>query len=264
MFETVVPETVTRRSRRLLYETLPLSLALHAVAVGAGLAAAVWTVAFPQHSPRVTRAYALTRVPDPPPPPQLPQPRLKPAPQQAGKPAPPPPPPPLLQQLAPTQIPDLIPQVAEADPPPPPPPAIAEPPSPEASPRGVQGEHGPREGELGGKVRGVPGGIFFAEDGRVHVDRSVKLPLRTIEQVFPTYPEAARKARLEGDVLIRYVIGTDGRVKDVDILQPAIDKMFDEAAVNSIRQWRFRPMMRDGKPVEVVHEVEFHFEFFLR
>jgi protein TonB len=263
MFESVVPETFTKRSRRLLYETLPLSLALHALAAGLALASALWTVGFPGQSPRVVRAYSLARLPDPPPPPPPPAPKSA-APRPAAKPAPPPPPPAL--QLAPTKIPDLIPQIAEVDPPP------AAPPPPEAQPAPSgpsqssdapkpQGEPG---GEIGGKLHGVKGGIFFADDGRLHVEKNVKLPMATVEQEYPAYPDAARKERLEGVVLLRYVIGADGRVKDVEIVSPSKHQMFDDAARDSVRRWRFRPFVKDGKRIEVVHEVEFNFEFVQR
>ncbi len=50
MFETVVPETFQTRSRKLAYETLPLSIALHAAAVAAAVVATVWNVGFPDAS----------------------------------------------------------------------------------------------------------------------------------------------------------------------------------------------------------------------
>src|SRR6185503_10780727 len=89
MFETVVPETFHSKSRRLAYETLPLSIAIHAAAIAAGIVATVWNVGFPDASPRISVAYSLTRIPDPPPPP----PPLPKAPvhQEPVKTAPPPP-----------------------------------------------------------------------------------------------------------------------------------------------------------------------------
>src|SRR5438105_10105743 len=94
MFESVVPEIVARPSRRILYETLPVSLVVHAAAiVGIGVSS-VWNVAFPAESPRMTVAYSLTRLPDPPPPPPPPPPPQKPAAPAGGAPPPPQPPPP--------------------------------------------------------------------------------------------------------------------------------------------------------------------------
>src|SRR5713226_4691212 len=88
MFESVAPETFTKRSRRLFYETLPLSITVHLLAIAGAFGATAWNVVFPQHSPRLTASYNLTAIPEPPPPP------------------PPPAPPKVQPQVAPPQIPD--------------------------------------------------------------------------------------------------------------------------------------------------------------
>lgn len=264
MFETVVPEAVVRPSRRVFYETLPVSLAAHAVAVVGILSASVWNVAFPSQSPRVIVAYSLTRIPDPPPPPP-PAPAARPAtpaqPQVLPKPAAPPPSTNLT--VAPTVIPDLIPQFAEAAPPPPPLPVIDAPQVLEQTPHGdPNGDaKGIPGGDILGKKFGVTGGIVFAEDGKVHVDRKVKLPLQILEQEFPSYPESARKERLEDRCVIRYTIGRNGRVIDVAIIERAEHPIFETTSLDVIRRWRFRPMKINGEPVEVVHEVEFFYQF---
>src|SRR5437899_11982651 len=102
MFETVAPNAFQTRSRRVFYETLPISIAVHVLAVGGTVAAMFWNVAFPAHYPRMIVAYNLTQVPDPPPPP--PPPKVEPP-----KPVLPlsqlaPPPPPPTQIVAPTVI----------------------------------------------------------------------------------------------------------------------------------------------------------------
>src|SRR5437763_15211349 len=121
MFESVVPEVVARRSRRIFYETLPVSLIVHAAAIAGVGISSVWNVAFPVQSPRMTLAYSLTRIPDPPPPPPPPPAKQPAAPvavksQVLPKPAPPPA---LGNVVAPTVIPYLIPEVVDAPPPPP-------------------------------------------------------------------------------------------------------------------------------------------------
>jgi len=237
MFESVIPEIVARPSRRVLYETLPVSLVVHAAAImGIGVSS-IWNVAFPMQSPRMTVAYNLSRLPDPPPPPAL------------------------GNIVAPTVIPDLIPQVAEALPAPPVP--VESPPVVELSPQAVSGgdAKGVAGGDLGVKKFGTVGGIVFAEDGRVHVDRHEKLPLKVIEQEFPVYPDAAKKDRLEDQCVIRYTIGTNGRVIDTAIVEHAQHEMFETASLDVIRRWRFRPLMVNGKAVEVVHEVAFYYQF---
>jgi protein TonB len=259
MFETVAPQTFQPRSRRLAYETLPLSIAIHALIIGGCLTAALWNVAFPDASPRVSVAYNLTRVPDPPPPPAPPKPVGKTAPVRTA-----PPPPALLklgQIVAPTIIPDRIPEVVEPppiEPPPQPPLTDTAPGDPLGHPEGVLG------GDIAGKVHGKVGGIVFPEDGRVHIDRDQKLPMESVEQEFPHYPAEAQKKHLEDQVVVRYVIGTNGRVRAVEIIDHAKEKMFDEAALDAIKRWRFRPMIKDGKAVEVVHELAVNFEIVLR
>src|SRR5438874_8756950 len=112
MFETVAPETLEARSKLILYESLPLSIALHAAGIAAALVLAVWNVAFPIQSPRLVRAYSIATIPDPPPPPPLPQTR-QPVPKHEEVPPPPP-----EKMVAPTVIPDSIPSLpAPAAPP---------------------------------------------------------------------------------------------------------------------------------------------------
>lgn len=176
-------------------------------------------------------------------------------------PKPTPPPAAITAIVAPTVIPDLI---LPADEAPPAPPAAVEAPlvveaAPHAAPAGdAKGIPG---GDLLGKEFGAPGGIVFAEDGKVHVDRYEKLPLKILEQEFPVYPEAAKKERLEDSCVIRYTIGLKGRVIDLAVIEHARHEMFETVSLDVIRRWRFRPMKVNGQPVEVVHEVEFFYQF---
>jgi protein TonB len=205
--------------------------------------------------------YSLTVVPDPPPPPPPPPPKPATPVQQ-----PPPahgvavvaqPPVPVEEIVAPTVIPDTIPivsnsiaQLATT--------AVAAP----GVAAGVPGgdKNGQAGGEIGGKLHGVTGGIQFPDDGRVHIERGKPLPLLALSQEYPAYPPEMKKKRIEDSVIVRYVIGTDGRMKDVQVIDPAKQPVFNEATVAAIRRWRFRPMMKDGKPTEVVHELLVNFE----
>ncbi len=251
MFESVLPETFQTRSRWVFYETLPISIAIHALAIATAVIVAVWNVVFPLQSPRVVRAYSLAVLPDPPPPPPLP---ASPAPKQPALPKPPPADPNKI--VAPTVIPDLIPQLPDPVPVPVPPAPVVE-----ATPDGTEGKG---DGEIGGNIHGVAGGIAFPDDGRVHVERNKQLPLAVVSQDYPLYPDEAKKKQLEDQVIVRYTIGTNGRVIDVQIIDHARDPMFDQATVDAIRRWRFRPMIKDGKPVEVVHELAVNFELIRR
>src|SRR5713101_7760781 len=105
MFETVIPETVAKRSHRVLYESLPVSIAVHAAAIVGVMVGMSWNVAFPTQSPRLLRPYSLVTIPDPPPPPPPPPAAPKAVPiQQAPAPV-------VTEIVAPTMIPDVIPVV---------------------------------------------------------------------------------------------------------------------------------------------------------
>jgi protein TonB len=266
MFETVVPESVAPRSRRVLYETLPVSIAVHVVGFGAALASMIWNIALPTQSPKMLVAYSLTQIPEPPPPPQ-PPPKVEPPKLRVALPklAPPPAAAP-TQIVAPTIIPDTIPEVVvppPAAPLPPPPAAVTPAPALADAAGAANGVVGGQAGGTGHAL-GANGGIRFGDDGRVYVDRSVKLPLKEIDHEFPHYPDAAKKKRLEGSCVVRYTVGKNGRITDIAILNHALDPMFDEETLNTIRAWRYRPMLVNGKPVEVVHEVEVNYQYVVR
>lgn len=251
MFESVAPETFQAKSRKVFYETLPLSLGLHALAIGTAVVIASWNVVFPAHSPRLISMYNLATIPDPPPPPPLP-PAAQPRPVETPKPAPP-----LEQIVAPTVIPDLIPQIPD-----PPPPTLQLAPAPGPPLPGVPegSDQGKAGGEIGGDVHGISGGVSFPDDGRVHISLNESLPLLPLSQDYPPYPEEAKKKQLEDQVIVRYTIGKNGRVTDVQILDHAKEPMFDKVTVEAIKLWRFRPMIKDGKPVEVVHDLAVNFQ----
>ena len=83
--------------------------------------------------------------------------------------------------------------------------------------------------------------------------------MTALSHTYPTYPEKARLQRWEDRLVVRYVIGTNGRVKEVIVLEPASRKVFDEAALAAIRHWRFRPLVEDGQAKEVVHELTVYY-----
>lgn len=255
MFETVAPEKFVARSRKAAYESLPVSIALHAVAIGAVILGAIWNVSFPGQSPRLSRSYSLVSIPQPPPPPPPPAPPKSVVQPQTEQHAPM-----TTEVLAPTIIPDVIPIVSNNLPPP-----TVEPVG--AVPTGVEGgieggvSGGVLGGTIGGEVGGIKGGTLggIVSDNRVHIERDKPLPLHPVSQVFPIYPEKARLRHWEDSLVVRYVIGTDGRIKDVQVISHAERPLFDETAVRAIRNWRFRPLIKDGQATEVVHELTVNF-----
>jgi protein TonB len=70
-----------------------------------------------------------------------------------------------------------------------------------------------------------------------------------VNRVVPAYPELARQIRLEGTVRLQAVIGRDGTVQSLEILSG--HPILARAAVAAVREWRYRPTLLRGEPVEV-------------
>lgn len=83
-------------------------------------------------------------------------------------------------------------------------------------------------------------------------------PPSLLREVTPDYTEQARRAGLEGEVLLELVVGPDGGVSDVRVLRP-LGAGLDEQAVAAVRQWRFAPARRLGTAVAVIVEVAVEF-----
>ena len=83
-------------------------------------------------------------------------------------------------------------------------------------------------------------------------------PLPT-EQVPPEYPAAAADAGLEGRVRVRVTVGTDGTVTDAEV-EESTDPVFDEAALEAAKRWRFEPATQGGEPVEATVTIPFTFK----
>ena len=79
-----------------------------------------------------------------------------------------------------------------------------------------------------------------------------------VTRVKPDYTRAAQMAGLEGDVVLEAVIDERGRVTDLQVLR-GLDPGLDQAAVDAVRRWRFKPSLRNGKPVKVFYILTVHF-----
>ena len=79
-----------------------------------------------------------------------------------------------------------------------------------------------------------------------------------IKKVSPTYPEDARKEGIEGTVILEATIDTEGNVAKVKVLKGGIDSL-NQAAVDAIKQWKYEPIILDGKPVPSTFTVTIKF-----
>ena len=78
-----------------------------------------------------------------------------------------------------------------------------------------------------------------------------------IFSVPPVYPPPAREARVEGAVLLQATIGTDGAVQGLRVITG--HPLLDDAAIDAVRQWRFRPQTLAGQPISVVTTITVNF-----
>lgn len=249
MFETVAPEV--SGSRR-AYESLPVSVAAHVIAVAAFIVVPQWRLVFPDQPPQLVRSYSLEQVPEPPPPPAAPRAATTAAASNAAPAASTAPP--VNLDLAPVIIPDAIPVVPVR--------AAALTLSsviPVAAPS-VADEGRAGAGDGGGTAEAAPpktdalmGGVMVGD--RVEFSRNSNLPLFVERKRYPQYPEDERNRHLEDDVTLRYVIGKDGVVKEIIVLEHPKWRRFEESAVAAIRTWKFRPFSVNGEVHEVVHEL---------
>jgi periplasmic protein TonB len=138
------------------------------------------------------------------------------------------------------------------------------PPEPEEVPAEPEGEPSEEIAEApaaappteSGKTGGVAGGIG---DGPLELREVARAPT-LIERVTPEYPRQARTDHIEGLVLLRAVIGRDGRVERDQIRVVRSVPVLDGAAVSALCGWRFTPAVdHQGQTVRVVVEIPFEF-----
>jgi protein TonB len=65
----------------------------------------------------------------------------------------------------------------------------------------------------------------------------------------PQFPESARAKNIEGWVDLQFVVGSDGSVGDVAVVGAQPVGIFEPAAMEAVRHWRYQPVMRDGQAV---------------
>lgn len=93
---------------------------------------------------------------------------------------------------------------------------------------------------------------------RVRVGGNV-IAANLISQVKPIYPESAREAGIEGMVHMQGIIGADGSFMTLRVVSSS-DVDLAKAALEAVKQWRYKPTLLDGEPIEVQTEIEVEFK----
>ena len=98
------------------------------------------------------------------------------------------------------------------------------------------------------------------QDDKIHSakeDKTITRP-KVLHKVEPTYTEAAREAKISGTVAMSVIVEKDGTASTMKIVK-SLDPGLDEAAMAAVKQWKFAPGTKDGKPVRVSATIEVNF-----
>jgi TonB family protein len=125
--------------------------------------------------------------------------------------------------------------------------------------RYVNQESALRAANLAGSAVPQPPDASLAGRGRwVRIEPPIVAPV-VATRVEPAYPDDYRRARVSGLVILEAAISETGTVEAVGVLK-SLAPGLDMAAVNAVRQWKFKPATRDGKPVPVLFNLTINFK----
>src|SRR5712691_5961013 len=108
-------------------------------------------------------------------------------------------------------------------------------------------------GQAGGVIGGIIGGVVGAPPPpkapqRIRQGGNVQAAL-IMNRVQPQYPPLARQARVSGTVKLHAIIAKDGTVQELQVISG--HPLLIQAALDAVRQWRYRPTLLNTEPVEV-------------
>ena len=119
---------------------------------------------------------------------------------------------------------------------------------------GIGPNFGPGPGGPGVKPNGGDGP---GESLPIHISVGMTRP-EIVHQVQPRYTEIARRSGVQGTVIVEAIIDEQGRVTNVRVLR-GLPMGLDQAAVDAIQQWRFKPATLASKPVKVYYTLTVNF-----
>jgi TonB family protein len=79
-----------------------------------------------------------------------------------------------------------------------------------------------------------------------------------LRKVDPEYAEPARKAKLEGSVTLKAIVDAEGNARDISVVS-GLGMGLDEKAIEAVRRWKFKPGLKDGKPVNTWASFQLNF-----
>lgn len=115
----------------------------------------------------------------------------------------------------------------------------------------------PDEPSLGDILRSAAPNLPKAAVQKLRVSSGVAQGL-LIREVKPEYPPLAQQARIQGIVILQALIGKDGAVQNLRVISG--HPMLIQAAIEAVKQWRYKPYYLNGEPVEVETYINVNFK----
>ena len=84
--------------------------------------------------------------------------------------------------------------------------------------------------------------------------------LKRLRAPAPDYPVSALTQRLAGSVTLEFTVNTSGEPRDIHVVEATPPGVFDQAAINAVKHWRYAPLLVDGAVVEVPVRTRMRFE----
>jgi TonB family protein len=94
-----------------------------------------------------------------------------------------------------------------------------------------------------------------------HVGDDAVKPPRVIHQVDPSYDEASRKAKLNGHVVLTFIVQPDGKPRDIRVVK-SLSPGLDQKSIEAVSKWKFTPATKDGKPIAIEIQAETTFRIY--
>ncbi len=70
-----------------------------------------------------------------------------------------------------------------------------------------------------------------------------------LTKAVPVYPPAAKKAKIQGTVVLSVIVGADGMVENIRVLSGPSE--LQQSSIDAVRQWTYKPYLLNGDPIEV-------------
>jgi TonB family protein len=99
----------------------------------------------------------------------------------------------------------------------------------------------------------LPAGVF-----RIGGD---VLPPKPIDTPDPKWDSVSRKRHTSGTIILRCIVGTDGRTRDIEVAQ-SLSPELDQQSIETLKQWKFAPATKQSQPVATIIKIEIHFNMY--